>query len=110
MTSIRIVLLTSSVMAATAVSAQRSPAPPPPAHGGAEQRAAVLATGREIFVKRCASCHDERGDKPLASGLPLSRRQLSTAQVAKAVAGRLKGSPEGDRLAVTTYIMELMRH
>src|SRR5438132_1074632 len=30
-----------------------------------EERARLLATGKELFLARCARCHDERGDKPL---------------------------------------------
>ncbi len=33
-----------------------------------EERGKLLATGKKIFVERCAKCHDERGDKPLKTG------------------------------------------
>ena len=47
----------------------------------AEEADQLLAEGKEIFLERCASCHNERGDKPLKTGLPLnaafrSRRSL----------------------------------
>ena len=28
----------------------------------------MLAAGKDLFVARCARCHDERGDKPLKTG------------------------------------------
>ena len=35
------------------------------------ERARLLAKGKELFVERCARCHNERGDKPLKTGPPL---------------------------------------
>jgi hypothetical protein len=38
----------------------------------------VCLKGKEIFVERCALCHNQRGDKPLQTGAPLNERGLST--------------------------------
>jgi len=63
--------------------------------------------GKKLFVERCAKCHDERGDKPLKAGLPLSQRELSGEQLARIVSGRLKDSPDEDKRAVTLYLSTL---
>ena len=55
-----------------------------------EERARLLVKGRELFVARCARCHNERGDKPLKSGPPLNERELSTEVIGRAVSGRLR--------------------
>jgi mono/diheme cytochrome c family protein len=72
-----------------------------------EDRDRLLAAGKKLFVERCAKCHDERGDKPLKAGLPLSQRELSGEQLARIVSGRLKDSPDEDKRAVTLYISTL---
>lgn len=74
-----------------------------------EERAKLLATGKELFVERCARCHNERGDKPLKTGLPLNQRGLSTEVIARAVSGRLRDRTEDERRAVTLYIASLMK-
>ena len=48
-----------------------------------QDRNKLLATGQKIFVERCAKCHDERGDKPLKTGLPLSQRELSDEEIVR---------------------------
>lgn len=73
-----------------------------------EERARLLAEGKELFLARCAKCHDERGDKPLRTGLPLSERGLANDQIAQAVKGRLRDRTEKERRAVTLYISTLM--
>jgi mono/diheme cytochrome c family protein len=60
-------------------------------------------------MARCASCHHERGDKPLKSGPPLNERALSVEEIARAVNGRLRGKTEEERRAVTLYISSLMK-
>jgi hypothetical protein len=55
------------------------------------------------------NCHNERGDKPLKTGLPLNERGLSADEIASAVNGRLKGKTEEQRQAVTLYIASLMK-
>jgi len=74
-----------------------------------EERARLLATGKELFMARCARCHDERGDKPLKTGQPLNERGLSTDEIARAVNGRLRNKTEEERRAVTLYISSLMK-
>ena len=74
-----------------------------------EERAKLLARGKELFVERCASCHNERGDKALKSGPPLNERGLSTDVIARLVNGRLKDRTEDERRAVTLYISSLMK-
>jgi len=73
-----------------------------------EDRDRLLVAGKELFVERCAKCHDQRGDKPLNTGLPPSRRELSGDQLARIVSGRLKDSPDEDKRAVTLYISTLL--
>jgi mono/diheme cytochrome c family protein len=74
-----------------------------------QERARLLATGKDLFMARCARCHDERGDKPLKTGLPLNQRGLSSEQIARAVSGRLRDNTEDERRAVTLYISTLMK-
>src|SRR5215467_5069131 len=62
-----------------------------------EERAKLLARGKELFVERCAKCHNERGDKALKTGPPLNERGLSTEVIARAVSGRLKDRTDDDR-------------
>ena len=69
----------------------------------------LLAAGKAIFLERCASCHNEGGDKPLKTGAPLNQRGLSTAVIAQAVKGRLRDRTEDERGAVTSYISSLMK-
>ena len=79
-------------------------APAPPA-----QEEQVLATGKKLFVERCGRCHDERGDKALASGPPLNERELTHGQIARAVRGRLKDKTEDERAAVVAYIESFLK-
>ena len=65
--------------------------------------------GKKIFVQRCSSCHAERGDKPLSTGLPLSDRTLTDDQLSRAVAGRLKVSPAEEKRAVELYIRSFQK-
>ena len=75
----------------------------------AEDREKQLALGKKIFVERCASCHDERGDKALNSGPPLAERDLSDADIARLASGRLKNAPEEEKRAVALYISSFMK-
>ncbi len=68
----------------------------------------LLSIGKKLFVERCASCHNERGDKPLATGLPLSQRKLDNAVVERAVRGRLKSNTADQQRAVALYIESLL--
>jgi len=74
-----------------------------------EDREDLLAAGKKLFVDRCAKCHDERGDKPLKTGLPLNQRELSDEEIARAVSGRLKNAPDEDKRAVALYISSFMK-
>lgn len=74
-----------------------------------EERARLLVKGKEIFVEKCAKCHNERGDKALSSGQPLNERGLATEAIARAVSGRLKDKTDEERRAVTLYIASLMK-
>src|SRR5215469_486611 len=69
----------------------------------AEERTRLLAKGQEIFVERCARCHNQRGDKPLKTGAPLNERGLSAFVIARAVSGRLKVRSADQLRAVTPY-------
>jgi mono/diheme cytochrome c family protein len=69
----------------------------------------LLAAGKEIFHERCASCHNDGGDKPLKTGAPLNERGLSMEVIAQAVNGRLRDRAEDERRAVTLYISSLMK-
>ncbi len=75
---------------------------------GAE-RAGLLAKGKNVFLARCARCHDENGDKPLRTGVPLSERRLSSDVIARAVNGRLRDGTDEERRAITLYISSLMK-
>lgn len=74
-----------------------------------EERPRLLAKGKEIFLERCARCHNLRGDKPLKTGAPLNERGLSADVIAQAVSGRLRDRTEDERRAVTLYISNLMK-
>jgi mono/diheme cytochrome c family protein len=74
-----------------------------------EDRTGLLAKGKELFLARCARCHNERGDKPLKTGSPLNERRLPSDEIARAVNGRLRDKTEEERRAVTLYIASLMK-
>jgi len=74
-----------------------------------EERARLLAKGKELFLARCSRCLGENGDKPLRTGVPLSERELSSDVIARAVKGRLRDGTEEERRAVTLYISTLMK-
>jgi mono/diheme cytochrome c family protein len=54
------------IAAVRARSTGQSPAHDQPA--SEEERAWLLAKGKEVFVERCARCHNECGEKPLKTG------------------------------------------
>src|SRR5437899_11215162 len=74
-----------------------------------EERARLLAKGKELFLARCARCHDERGDKPLKTGPPLNARGLSTDEIARAGNRRLRAKTEQQRRPVSPYSSSLMK-
>jgi mono/diheme cytochrome c family protein len=93
-------------MGAHARSANQEPADAPISD---EERVHLLAKGREIFVEKCAKCHNQGGDKPLSSGPPLNERGLDRSAIARAVGGRLRDRTDEDRRAVTLYISSLIK-
>jgi mono/diheme cytochrome c family protein len=68
------------------------------------ERERLLAIGKDLFVARCASCHNERGDKPLEHGLPLNQRKLSREVIERNINGRFKSATAEQRRAVVLYI------
>ena len=89
-------------------SAKNQSAAKNPASGDAE-RGRLLGIGKQIFVARCASCHNERGDKPLHAGLPLSERKLTREQIQRGAGGRLSGKTDEEKQAVALYIESFMK-
>ena len=79
-----------------------------PARAGASppdaERDRLLGIGKDLFVARCASCHNERGDKPLEHGPPLNQRKLSREVIERNVSGRFKSATPEQRRAVAQYI------
>ena len=75
----------------------------------AAEHARLLALGKKLFLQRCASCHNERGDKLLSSGPPLNERKLTAEVIVRNVNGRLKNAAEEDRRGVTLYIQSFLK-
>jgi len=96
-------VLTALALGAAAGCAQRGAAAKSLVAGPVQTANANL--GKELFVARCASCHNESGDKPLRVGLPLAQRKLLREVVAKAVQGRVKDKSPAERDAVVGYIL-----
>ncbi len=97
-------LLFLSVALVLAASYAQEPAPAP-----SDDKAAQLAIGKKLFLEKCGKCHDERGDKPLASGPPLNERELAREEIERAVSGRLRDRTDGERAAVVTYIQSFLK-
>jgi mono/diheme cytochrome c family protein len=74
-----------------------------------QERERLRALGKKLFAERCASCHDERGDKPLSTGPPLAQRDLSGEDLARLVSGRLKDAPDEQKRAVALYVSSFMK-
>ncbi|MGH9789384.1 MAG: c-type cytochrome [Candidatus Acidiferrales bacterium] len=83
--------------------AQEPPAAPK------DDKAAQLAIGKKLFMEKCGKCHDERGDKPLASGPPLNERKLTREEITRAVNGRLREKTDDERAAVVAYIIDFLK-
>ncbi len=79
------------------------------APAGAQNKTTPADAGRALFVKRCAGCHNECGDKPLSSGLPLNERSLTRDAIVQNVDGRLRSATEEERRAVADYIESFMK-
>ena len=74
-----------------------------------EESVRLLAQGKEIFLERCARCHNESGDKPLKTGAPLNERGLSTDVIAQAVNGRLRDRTEAGTTGSATTLRVRVR-
>jgi mono/diheme cytochrome c family protein len=74
----------------------------PPAPDAERDR--LLAMGKDLFVARCASCHNERGNKPLERGLPLNQRTLSREVIERNINSRFKSATTEQRRAVVLYL------
>ena len=99
------VLILGSEAAQPGANRHGPPAPPRTVHPqvNTDQGDRLLTAGKKLFVQRCAQCHDERADKALPTGLPLSQRKLMPEQLARSVKGRLQDSTEEQRRAVQLY-------
>lgn len=65
--------------------------------------------GKQLFVTRCASCHNENGDKPLKDGPPLKERALSREVIEKNVNSRLSTATEEEKRGVALYIERMKK-
>jgi mono/diheme cytochrome c family protein len=80
-----------------------------PAAQQSQEATGPYATGRRIFVTRCAKCHDEDAAKKLPDGTSLVQRLAESKDPDALAATRLKRMSEGDRRAVHAYLNELIR-
>ena len=80
-----------------------------PAAATEPDKAAQLLVGKKLFVEKCGKCHDERGDKPLASGPPLNERELTREEIERAVRSRLRDKTDEERAAVVAYIQSFLK-
>lgn len=100
-------LLAGAVLLCAGAFVWNGPSAPARAAGYSQEnaeRARLLAIGKDLFVARCAKCHNERGDKPLEHGLPLNQRKLSREVIERNINGRFKSATEEQRRAVVLYI------
>ncbi|MBI2956575.1 MAG: cytochrome c [Acidobacteria bacterium] len=82
-----------------------TPSEPPPA----SDTKPPSDLGKKLFLERCGKCHDERGDKPLASGPPLNERAPTREEIARAVRGRFRDRTDDERAAVVAYIESFLK-
>ena len=103
-----LLLLSAVLLCAVGFAGHKFAAPVPaaasPAPASDAERDRLLAIGKDLFVARCAKCHNERGDKPLDQGLPLNQRKLTPEVIDKNVSGRFKSATAEQRRAVALYI------
>ncbi len=103
----RVLLLAGAVLLCAVAFVWNGPTAPARAAGSPQEKAErerLLAIGKDLFVARCAKCHNERGDKPLERGLPLNQRKLSCEVIERNINGRFKSATEEQRRAVALYI------
>jgi len=67
---------------------------------------AVRAQGKNIFVSRCAQCHDDNASKKLPDGTTLLKRLENKKDLEKRLQTRLKNPEESH--AVALYISDLL--
>ena len=106
---VSVLLLFWAASAAHVISARHNGGPQTKAPATSKDQEQLLALGKKLFVEKCAKCHDERGDKPLTTGLPLSERKLAHDEIARMVSGRLKTASEEERRAVVLYVESFMK-
>ena len=73
------------------------------------EQARLLSLGKKLFLTRCASCHNGRGNKPLSSGPPLNERKLTEEVISRNVSGRFKTASDDDRRAVALYMQSFLK-
>ena len=98
---IKVIFLTIAVLASTII--------PVGARSNKGEREKMLAIGKELFTKRCGSCHGESGDKPLEKGPPLSERKLTDDVIEKNVEGRFQNGTDKEKRAVALYIKSFLK-
>lgn len=85
------------------------PAAQSPIENDSAEREPLLGLGKKLFVSRCASCHNDSGDKPLSSGPPLAERKLTPEVVVRNVNGRFRTATDEERRAVALYIQSFLK-
>lgn len=70
----------------------------------------LYSLGKQLFVARCASCHNENGDKPLKDGPPLNQRALSREVIEKNVNSRLSTASDEEKRGVALYIERMKKN
>jgi mono/diheme cytochrome c family protein len=80
-------------------------APQTPVRGAASESGSI-ASGKSIFVSRCAKCHDEDASKKLPDGTTLLGRLAKSKDPEGRLGTRLKN--EQERHQVFLYIQSLM--
>jgi mono/diheme cytochrome c family protein len=72
-----------------------------------QQNAAILEQGKNIFVARCAKCHDNDANKKLPDGTTLLKRLAQSKDPEARLGTRLKDPQE--RHAVMIYVDRLLK-
>jgi mono/diheme cytochrome c family protein len=78
--------------------------PQTPSEPSAPPTEQASTIGKKLFMEKCGKCHDERGDKSLASGPPLNERILTREKISEEVNRRFRQKTEDERAAVVAYI------
>ena len=72
------------------------------------KNAAILEQGKQIFVARCAKCHDNDANKKLPDGTTLLGRLAKSKDPEARLGSRLKDPQE--RHAVMIYVDSLLKN